>query len=140
MLRGFTTAAACFVFSTQIQHVFGVYERPKTNMPFFKLLQPYVHLYKNALLVNWTAVIISVISIIFLLTTKILINDKFKKQFRNIPIPSELLVVFDHLFFLNINKLKLIACVKIIAGTTVSYAFDLNENHNLAVVGKIPTG
>lgn len=55
MLRGFTTAAACYVFilvifilnfyeysktkvfTTQLQHVFGIYVRPQHNRTFLKL-------------------------------------------------------------------------------------------------------
>ena len=37
MLRGFTTAAACFVFTTQLQHIFGIYQETKPNQVFLKI-------------------------------------------------------------------------------------------------------
>jgi MFS superfamily sulfate permease-like transporter len=40
MLRAFSTAAACFVFTTQLQHIFGIYPKirnNKLNIPFMKL-------------------------------------------------------------------------------------------------------
>jgi MFS superfamily sulfate permease-like transporter len=39
MLRGFTTSAACIVFTTQIQHILGIYpKKNKSNLPVLKLL------------------------------------------------------------------------------------------------------
>jgi solute carrier family 26 (sulfate anion transporter), member 6 len=40
MLRAFSTAAACYVFTTQLQHIFGIYPKirnNKLNIPFMKL-------------------------------------------------------------------------------------------------------
>lgn len=37
LLRGFTTAAAFHVFTTQLQHVFGIYHRNKKRRKFLKL-------------------------------------------------------------------------------------------------------
>ena len=37
MLRGFTTAAACYVFTTQLQHIMGIYNIAKSNRVFLKL-------------------------------------------------------------------------------------------------------
>ena len=40
MLRAFSTAAACYVFTTQLQHIFGIYPKirnNKLNIPFLKL-------------------------------------------------------------------------------------------------------
>ena len=49
MLRGFTTAAACFVFTTQLRHIFGVYEDSEYNFFFFKIF--YVKLILNSITV-----------------------------------------------------------------------------------------
>ena len=37
LLRGFTTAAAFHVFTTQLQHIFGIYHQARTRRRFFKL-------------------------------------------------------------------------------------------------------
>ena len=48
------------------------------------------------------------------------VNDRFKKQLRNIPIPIELIVI--------------------ITGTLVTYLAKLNEKFNVPIIGKIPEG
>ena len=58
---------------------------------------------QSAKTLNWAAIIISFISITFLITLKIHVNDRFKEQLRNIPIPIELIVV---------NKIKKLYLVK----------------------------
>ena len=37
-LRGFTTAAACYVFTTQLHHVLGIYPQTRHNPPVLKLI------------------------------------------------------------------------------------------------------
>jgi MFS superfamily sulfate permease-like transporter len=64
--------------------------------------------------------VISIICISFLISLKIFVNEKYKKQLRNIPIPTELIVI--------------------IVGTTISYFLNLNQNYGLAIVGQIPSG
>jgi hypothetical protein len=48
------------------------------------------------------------------------VNERFRKQLKNIPIPIELIVI--------------------ISGTTLTYFAGLNFKYDLAVVGKIPAG
>ena len=48
------------------------------------------------------------------------VNERFKKQLRNVPIPIELIVI--------------------IAGTSVAYFADLNKKYRLEIVGEIPKG
>jgi hypothetical protein len=48
------------------------------------------------------------------------VNDRFKKQLRNIPIPIELIVI--------------------ITGTSVTYLAKLNERFHVPIIGKIPEG
>jgi len=80
-----------------------------------------VRLFKNITLINWTSLIISVVAITFLVTVRIFVNEKFKKQMRNIPIPIELIVI--------------------IAGTSLTYIFSFHKApYNLVIVGKIPSG
>jgi hypothetical protein len=48
------------------------------------------------------------------------VNERFKKQLRNIPIPIELIVI--------------------ITGTLVAYFANLNEKFDVPIIGKIPEG
>ncbi len=38
MLNSFNTAAACYIVTTQLQHVFGIYTQNKEKRTFFKLI------------------------------------------------------------------------------------------------------
>ena len=38
LLRGFTTAAAFHVASSQIQHILGIYQKPKHQQRVFKII------------------------------------------------------------------------------------------------------
>ena len=53
----------------------------------------YVTLAKNIESINWVAFGISMLSISLMIFTKFYLNEKFKRQLRNIPLPIELLVV-----------------------------------------------
>ncbi len=44
-------------------------------------------------MINWLAILISFLSITFLVVVRIHVNERFKKQLKNIPIPIELIVV-----------------------------------------------
>ena len=44
-------------------------------------------------MINWLAILISFLSITFLVAVRIHVNERFKKQLKNIPIPIELIVV-----------------------------------------------
>ena len=112
-LRGFSCGASFQAFIAQFQHIFGIYQRPKVKTNFlkfffvifqtvndsnFKWFKYFVFKITENILdhfssINWTAVIISSIAIPFLILGKTCINDKYKKQLRNIPIPNELIVV-----------------------------------------------
>ena len=100
-------------------------------------------LIQNVNTINWVAVVFSAIAITFLLVMKIHVNDRFKKQLRNIPIPIELIVVFilslqlalsfRFVYLIHLNK-------KIIIGTCVTYFAKLEEKFDLQVIEKIPNG
>lgn len=49
--------------------------------------------------INFASLVISVIAIVLIVCVKFLINEKYKKQLHNIPIPVELLVVISNFFF-----------------------------------------
>ena len=38
MLNSFNTAAACYIVTTQLQHVFGIYTQNKEKRNFFKII------------------------------------------------------------------------------------------------------
>jgi hypothetical protein len=52
--------------------------------------------------INWISVAITVVAVLFIYLLKTYVNDKYKKQLRNIPIPSELIVVKYYYCFVNI--------------------------------------
>ena len=80
----------------------------------------YINISKQITLINWVTVVISVVSITFLMVMRTQVNDRFKKQLRNIPIPIELIVI--------------------ITGTLVTYFAKLNEKFHVPIIGKIPEG
>ncbi|XP_013411867.1 solute carrier family 26 member 6-like [Lingula anatina] len=117
LVSGFTTGAACHVFSSQIKHVFGV--SVKTVPSPFKLISFYIQFFPALPQTNLTALIMSAICILTLVLIKECINARFKSKMK-VPIPAELLVV--------------------IGGTLVCYFVKLDEVYDLVVVGDIPTG
>jgi MFS superfamily sulfate permease-like transporter len=60
------------------------------------------------------------VSITLITSVRIHVNERFKKQMKGIPIPTELLVI--------------------IIGTIVTHLFKLDKTHELSVVGNIPIG
>lgn len=52
MLRGFTTAAVCYVFTAQLQHIFGIYPKTRSNLPILKLLFVNTNKLKIMMLLN----------------------------------------------------------------------------------------
>jgi high affinity sulfate transporter 1 len=118
LLRGFTTAAAFHVFTSQIQHVTGIYSTSKTVRKVFKLVYSYIELFQHVKSANWVAIVLSVVGIIFLIVMKIHVNERFKKQLRNIPIPVELILIVVY--------------------TMATYFGDLDTIYNLKIVGRIP--
>ena len=56
-------------------------------------------------MINWLATLISFLSITFLVVVRIHVNERFKKQLKNIPIPIELIVVsFLIIYIKKLNK------------------------------------
>lgn len=79
-----------------------------------------MRLFQNIESINWAAFIFSVVCIIFLYLTRTQINERFKTQLKNIPLPIELFVI--------------------IVGTVVSNMAELNKKFGMTVVGSIPKG
>ncbi|CAF0714401.1 unnamed protein product [Brachionus calyciflorus] len=120
LLRGFTTAASFHVFSSQIKHILGIYYVHRKRRKFFKLVYLYLRLFQNIHLINWAAFIFSITSILFLYITRTQINERFKKQLKNVPLPIELFVI--------------------VTGTILSNYANLNSKFNMSVIGTIPKG
>ncbi|XP_023932100.1 sulfate transporter-like isoform X2 [Lingula anatina] len=117
LISGFTTGAACHVFTTQVKYVFGLHI-PRSSEPF-KIIKTYVSIFSNITKTNFAAVIISVTCILCLALVKECINARYRSRMK-MPVPIELIVV--------------------VLGTLVSYLAKLHENFNVTVVGHIPTG
>jgi len=117
LVSSFTCASAFHVFTTQIKAVFGI-TVPRQSPPF-TIVKTYIELFKHIAESNVTTLIISLICIAVLYPIK-LINIKYKKQLRSIPIPVELFVV--------------------VVGTLVSGLLDLDGNNKVDVVGPIKQG
>lgn len=112
MIKGFTTAGAFHILSAQLPSAFGLKLKSDKSRLFkiasvsrfsFGLIKVQVstsiysqtiwRISVNYMLINWASVVITAVGITFIYCVKTYINDKFKKQMRNIPIPAELIVV-----------------------------------------------
>ncbi|ESO95832.1 hypothetical protein LOTGIDRAFT_116526 [Lottia gigantea] len=119
LISGFTTGAACHVFTSQIKHIFGVAVN-RYNGPF-KLIYSYRDFFKNIPTTNFAALIGSAICILVLVLVKELINNNPRiKPKLKMPVPIELIVV--------------------IIGTLVSEFSRLNEVYDVNIVGDVPVG
>ncbi|KAG9489996.1 hypothetical protein GDO78_005749 [Eleutherodactylus coqui] len=116
LVRGFTTAAAVHVFTSQLKYLLGI----KINRYSGPLAVIYslIAVLSNITATNIATLIIGVICMILLLGAK-KINDHFKKKLP-VPIPMEIIVV--------------------IISTGVSAALNLEKSYEVDVVGNIPTG
>ncbi|CAK8671886.1 unnamed protein product [Clavelina lepadiformis] len=117
LVAGYTTGAALFVFTAQVKYFFGI-NLHRHQAPF-ALVKTYIELFTRITETQPAEVIISVLTIVLLYPVK-LINIKYKKQLRSIPIPMELIIV--------------------IIATIVSANVDLKALYGVEVVGTIPSG
>ncbi|KAF6037947.1 SLC26A2 [Bugula neritina] len=117
LISGFTTGAACHVFTSQVKYVFGI----KVNRynGALKLIKTYINLFENIATINWAELIIAAICIVSLVLVKECINDRFKSKMK-MPVPIDLIVV--------------------ILGTLISYLANLKENFSVSTLGTIPVG
>lgn len=119
LVSGFTTGAACHVFTSQIKYVFGV-KTDKYNGAF-KLLLTYRDFFKNLPQTNPVTLIVSVLCMIFLYVIKTYVNANPKLKGKLImPVPVELIVV--------------------VLGTVIGYGADLYGSFKVAIIGDIPVG
>uniref|UniRef100_A0A0K0FZM6 FI18412p1 (inferred by orthology to a D. melanogaster protein) n=1 Tax=Strongyloides venezuelensis TaxID=75913 RepID=A0A0K0FZM6_STRVS len=117
LVSGFTTGAACHVFMSQLNKVFG-YKIPKHSgigMLIFMLKDVIMNLYKT----NFLTLGLATFGLIFLSLGRDYFNPWFKK-FSSIPVPLELILV--------------------IVTTIASSFFNFKDNFNVPIVDNIPQG
>ncbi|XP_025107659.1 solute carrier family 26 member 6-like isoform X3 [Pomacea canaliculata] len=119
LISGFTTGAACLVFSSQINQIFGV-TTGRYNGPL-NLIYFYRDFFVKIPTTNSVTLIASVVTITFLIVVKTYINDNPKiKPKLKMPVPVELIVV--------------------VLGTVISHFVQLNKQYKVKTVGDVPTG
>ncbi|KAM4678636.1 prestin [Discoglossus pictus] len=116
LVRGFTTAAAVHVFTSQLKYLIGV--KTKRYSGPLSVIYSLVAVLSNITKTNIASLIVGLICIILLLGAKE-INDRFKKKLP-VPIPMEIIVV--------------------IISTGISTGINLSGTYDVDVVGNIPTG
>ncbi|XP_063783080.1 prestin [Pseudophryne corroboree] len=116
LVRGFTTAAAVHVFTSQLKYLFGI--KTKRYSGLLAVIYSLVAVLSSITLTNVATLITGVICIVLLLGAKE-INDRFKKKLP-VPIPMEIIVV--------------------IISTGISAGLNLQQTYDVDVVGNIPTG
>ncbi|KAI6183240.1 STAS domain-containing protein [Aphelenchoides bicaudatus] len=121
VVGGFSTAAACHVFVTQLKDFFGlqnIKQHTGAFNLFYKLVNIVVQIPQST---NLITLIIALTSFLFLIVGKHFVNPFLKKRLRlSMPIPFEL--------------------VLIIASTLLAYLFHIRSNYGVIIVGKLPTG
>lgn len=117
LVSGFTTGAAVHVLTSQVKNLLGV-KVPRYSGPL-KVIYTYIDIFQNIGHSNPVAIGISAASISVLSLYNEVLKPRIGKRLP-VPLPIELLTV--------------------IAGTLVSMFCNLTVNHNVAVVGEVPTG
>ena len=89
--------------------IFQIKFKHKNKYKYYISLASYIQT------VNYAALIISSVSIAFLIVIRIQVNERYKKQLKNIPIPIELIVI--------------------VVGICVTYFGQLDKIYKLKIVG-----
>ncbi|BFZ10563.1 hypothetical protein BsWGS_13602 [Bradybaena similaris] len=119
LISGFTTGAACHVFTSQIKHIFGIPMGQYSGA--FKLVFSYRDIFLNLPKTNAVTFIASIVCMMLLVVVKEYINGNPKIKPKLImPVPAELIVV--------------------VLGTVISYFVKLEEAYKVKIVGDIPVG
>ncbi|CAG5129716.1 unnamed protein product, partial [Candidula unifasciata] len=119
LISGFTTGAACHVFTSQIKHIFGIPMGQYSGA--FKLVYSYRDIFLNLPKTNAVTFIASIVCMMLLVVVKEYINGNPKiKPKLKMPVPAELIVV--------------------VLGTVISYFVQLEEVYKVKIVGDIPVG
>ncbi|XP_048156436.1 prestin isoform X1 [Corvus hawaiiensis] len=116
LVRGFTTAAAVHVFTSQLKYFLGI-KTSRYSGPL-SVVYSIAAVLSKITTTNTAALIVGLTCIVLLLIGKE-INLRFKKKLP-VPIPMEIIVV--------------------IIGTGVSAGMNLSESYKVDVVGNIPQG
>eukprot|EP00094_Tigriopus_californicus_P013678 TCALIF_13235-PA protein Name:"Similar to Slc26a6 Solute carrier family 26 member 6 (Mus musculus)" AED:0.08 eAED:0.08 QI:239/0.88/0.8/1/0.88/0.7/10/0/679 len=118
LISGFTTGSACFVFTSQLEHLLGI-DIPKFFGPF-NLIKFYRELFLHIDETNLTTLTISVTCISFLLLYDLGLKSHVKYYLKGVEFPIQLLCV--------------------IIGILVSHFLNLNEDYGVKIIGLVPTG
>lgn len=121
LVSGFTTASAVNVVTSQIAGVFDM-NLPKVPEGLFRIFRTWWQ-FAECLLegFNQNTAILSLVSIIFLLSIKEIIEPKLKRRFKGlICLPSELALMSSLIF--------------------ASWYWGFEKNYNIRTIGHIPTG
>ncbi|XP_070557774.1 prestin-like [Ptychodera flava] len=118
LVRGFTTGAACHIFTSQIKFLFGLSDYIPLYSGPLALVYTCVAVFKNLPNCNYVEVLLS-LSCIAVLIFSNYFAERYRKKIR-FQIPTDLLVV--------------------IVATGISYSMNLAENHGVGIAGDIPTG
>ncbi|XP_063164115.1 prestin [Candoia aspera] len=116
LVRGFTTAAAVHVFTSQLKYLLGI--NIKRYSGPLSVLYSLIAVFSNITKTNTATLVVGLLCIVLLLSGKE-INDRFKKKLV-VPIPMEIIVV--------------VIC------TGVSAGMNLSKTYNVDIVGNIPSG
>ncbi|XP_033017735.1 prestin isoform X2 [Lacerta agilis] len=116
LVRGFTTAAAVHVFTSQLKYLLGI--KTKRFSGPLSFLYSLIAVFENITKTNIAALVVGLICMVLLLSGKE-INDRFKKKLP-VPIPMEIIVV--------------------VIGTGASAGMNLSKTYGVDVVGHIPKG
>merc|ERR1719320_320987 len=119
VIQGFTTGASFHVAMSQAKYLFGLSTYVKREPGFGELFVTSRKIFNNLGHTNVVDLIISLVSLPMLLLFKH-INQKYKKQLRNVPIPIE--------FFL------------IVIATTLSGFLEFEDKSNVSTVHEVPLG
>lgn len=116
LVRGFTTAAAVHVVVSQLKYLLGVKTRRYSGA--LSVIYSLKAVFSKITETNIPTLLLGLSCCVFLFIIKEL-NERYKKKLP-IPIPGEIMVV--------------------IVSTGVSYGMALNADHQVDIVGSIPTG
>lgn len=117
LVSGFTTGAAIHVFTSQVKDILGIHLIPIIGN--FKIIKDYIQIVEKMSDINYTALIISFITVVILYANNEWLKPKLSEHCF-LPVPIELIAV--------------------VAGTLVSRFLDLSTNHKITTLGTIPTG
>ncbi|XP_067420605.1 prestin [Emydura macquarii macquarii] len=116
LVRGFTTAAAVHVFTSQLKYLLGI--KTKRYSGALSVVYSLIAVFSNITKTNIATLVVGLTCIVLLLSGKE-INDRFKKKLP-VPIPMEIIVV--------------------IIATGVSTGMKLSNTYGVDIVGDIPKG